>query len=167
MKQLEPNAFWMFFLSNIISTFFSLSAIVIFVLISLIDEGVDFEVGFTFIPIFIFLLLVPISFIWAKLSYSAFKYEITEDAVRIERGVISKKYVSIPYERIQNVDILRGPLVRLLKLSDLQIQTAGASYSPINKKFVSEGRLPGLSVSDAEEMRNTLIQRTKESDSGV
>jgi len=90
---------------------------------------------------------------------------MTEDALRIEKGIIWKKYVSIPYERIQNVDILRGVFARLLGLSDLQVQTAGASgYS---RYGFAEGRLPGLGISEAEEIRDELIKRAKGKKPGV
>ena len=49
-----------------------------------------------------------ISYIWARLSYKNYRYRLTDLALEKELGVISKKYVSIPYDKIQNVDIYRG-----------------------------------------------------------
>ena len=45
--------------------------------------------------------------------------------------MIWKRYVTIPYDRIQNVDIYRGVLARLLGLSDLNIQTAGTTSGSV------------------------------------
>lgn len=101
--------------------------------------------------------LLPLSFIWAKLTYRFYRYELTDAGFRKELGVIWKMYVTIPYDRIQNVDIYRGILARLLGLSDLQIQTAGVSG-----KVVSEGRLPGLSREVAEQLRDEIIQRARQ-----
>ena len=74
--------------------------------------------------------------------------------------------MTIPYDRIQNVDIYRGILARLLGLSDLNIQTAGMS-AIINRYGVSgggaEGRLPALSREVAEQLRDELIQRARQS----
>ena len=75
----------------------------------------------------IMLFGTAVAFIWAKLSYRFYKYELTENGFRKELGVVYKKYVTIPYDRIQNVDIYRGIVARLLGLSDLNVQTAGAS----------------------------------------
>jgi hypothetical protein len=108
--------------------------------------------------------------LWAGLSYNAYKYELTEDVFKKEHGVIWKRYVSIPYERIQNVDIHRGVIARILGLSSLMIQTAG--YSGHNRSFAlgagdPEGKLPGLSREKAEELREDLIRKTKGSKSGL
>jgi uncharacterized membrane protein YdbT with pleckstrin-like domain len=105
------------------------------------------------------------AFIWAKLTYHFYRYELTEEGFRMDLGVIFKKYVTIPYDRIQNVDIYRGILARILGLSDLNIQTAGMSAS-VGRFGVSgggaEGRLPALSREVAEEVRNELIRRARQ-----
>ncbi len=109
-------------------------------------------------------IIIVLCVIWAKLTYKYYRYELTPDGFRKESGVIYKSYVTIPYERIQNVDIYRGILARLLGLSDLQIQTAGSSavMSRGGMRGVnSEGRLPAVSFQVAEELRNELIKRAK------
>jgi uncharacterized membrane protein YdbT with pleckstrin-like domain len=110
-----------------------------------------------------FFIIVIGSYIWARLSYKYYGYELTDSAVKVEYGVIYKRYVSIPYERIQNVDIYRGILDRLLGLSDIQIQTAG--YGAVGGRgargWGAEGRLPALDPKRAEELREELIKRAK------
>jgi membrane protein YdbS with pleckstrin-like domain len=154
MKQLlDPKVVWIFFFQYILLFFliFLFFAVAIFI----------------FLPILTILLILAIVgsifYFWAKLSYRFWKYEITEDAVRIERGVIWKKYISIPYERIQNVDIYRGVLARILGLSALNIQTAG--YSGGGGRYgallTPEGNLPGIDIHRAEQLRDDLIKRAK------
>ena len=114
----------------------------------------------------ILMSFVLLLYVWARLSYKFYRYELTDDGFKKELGVIYKKYVTIPYERIQNVDIYRGILARILGLSDLNIQTAGAS-AQVTKYGVfgagAEGRLPGLLHEDAEKLRDELIKRAKHS----
>lgn len=105
-------------------------------------------------------LFVAGAWVWAKLTWHYYRYELREDGFRKEHGVIWKKYVTIPYDRIQNVDIHRGILARLLGLSDLQVQTAGAITAGSYGAF-SEGRLPGISRDDAEKMRDDLVSRVR------
>ncbi|MEK7158017.1 MAG: PH domain-containing protein [Patescibacteria group bacterium] len=111
-------------------------------------------------------LVIPVflvfCFVWAKLTYRFYRYELTDAGFRKELGVIYKKYVTIPYDRIQNVDIYRGILARILGLSDLNIQTAGASAT-MNRygAMGAEGRLPALSKETAEQLRDELIQRAR------
>ena len=102
-------------------------------------------------------LYIVICFIAAKLTYKYYKYELTDRGFRKESGIIYKKYVTIPYDRIQNVDIHRGITARILGLSDLHIQTAGTSAP----SAIGEGRLPGLSVEIAERLRDELVDRAK------
>jgi len=160
MKQsLDPKAIWIFFFQYIFLAFF----ISLFFLLPL------FIFSSILTILLVFALLIIIFYYWAKLTYRFWKYEITEDAVRIERGVIWKKYISIPYERIQNVDIYRGVLARILGLSALNIQTAG--YSGGGGRYgvlvTPEGNLPGISVDMAEQLRDDLVKRAKGTRQGI
>ena len=162
MKSLHPNSVWLFFLQGLRAALFLFIAPLYFLFIFLSTE---ISIGIT--PIFFvllivwFIILLVIAYIWAKLSYQNYKYELTDNGFKKELGVIRKKYVTIPYERIQNVDIYRGILARILKLSDLHIQTAGMSIGSGSYGGLSEGRLPGLSVQVAEQLRDELIKRAR------
>ena len=103
-------------------------------------------------------------YFWAKLSYKNYKYQLRPEGFYKEYGVIWKKYVTIPYSRIQNVDIYRGLIARLLGLSDLHVQTAGMSFTG-KRGSRAEGRLPGLSIKDANMIRDELIKRSQKSNS--
>jgi len=105
------------------------------VIIAYTGSLIWFDLGKDIYLLFGFLVwlwvLIPISliifWIWAKLAYHFYRYELREDGFRKELGVIWKKYITIPYDRIQNVDIYRGVIAPILGLSDLNIQTAGMS----------------------------------------
>lgn len=124
----------------------------------------DFEKIKEFINWLLFItgIIILISLIWALLTYRFYRYQLTDNAFQKEHGIIWKKYVTIPYDRIQNVDIYRGLFARLLGLSDLQIQTAGGITRGSYGAF-SEGRLPGLSKEVAIKIRDELIQRARQS----
>ncbi len=109
---------------------------------------------FTF-PSFIFFALF--CYIWARLTYRFYLYDLTEQGFQKEYGVIYKKYVTIPYDRIQNIDINRGILDRILGLSRIQIHTAG-----VGGVALAEGRLPGLSKEVANQIRDELLARAKQ-----
>lgn len=102
------------------------------------------------------LLLVVFAWFWAKAVYDNFGYELGEDRIIIESGVIWKRSVYIPYEKIQNIDIVRSPLSRLFGLALLQIQTAGISGAAL-----VEGRIPGLHLDDANALRNKIMEKMK------
>ncbi len=163
MNQLHPRAVWLFFIS------FFLRFLVFFVFISFQIIMLSMETKSYAVYLFwlfvIMLFGTAVAFIWAKLSYRFYKYELTENGFRKELGVVYKKYVTIPYDRIQNVDIYRGIVARLLGLSDLNVQTAGASMQMSQYGSITggaEGRLPGLSKEEAEKLRDELILRAKQ-----
>lgn len=103
-------------------------------------------------------LYLLVAYIYSRLLYASYKYQLTGDTLKIERGVIWKHYSSIPHERIQNIDIHRGVVARLLGLSDLHIQTAG--YSGYGGR-PTEGYLPGLDPKVSEQLREDLIKKVR------
>lgn len=166
MKQLDPKSVWLFFLGSTFSLIFTIF-IFLFIFANFIFLlNPDFKMNFV-IFLSIILLLVAFQYLIAWLSYKNYKYEMRADGFRKEHGVIWKKYVTIPYERIQNVDILRGPFARLLGLSDLQIQTAGMSGTVGSYGGGSEGRLPGLNLQVAEQLRDQLITHARGKNQGL
>ncbi len=173
MEKLDPKAVWLFFFR-----FLEVGLVILIIAILIMGTPIFVEMSIKgglrskIIPILLLasLFFVIFCYLWAKLSYDAYKYELTEEAFKKEHGVIWKRYISIPYERIQNIDIHRGVLARILGLSDLMIQTAAYSgsgrYGLIGVRD-PEGKLPGLSKEKAEELRSELIRRTKGTKSGM
>ena len=168
MQQLNPKAVWLFFISFVLRWLIVITILTLFLsgIIPILINGVEFSFDslgwllWIIIPAFLVLC-----FVWAKLTYHYYRYELTDAGFRKELGVIYKKYVTIPYDRIQNVDIYRGILARILGLSDLNIQTAGMSAT-VGRYGISgggsEGRLPALSREVAEQLRDELIQRARQ-----
>lgn len=177
MEKLHPKAVWLFFsqllLIGGLCVLLPFLSVIVGALFALQEEGqvgLPWIVGVVRSPwgwvIFILLLYVAFCYIWAKWTYQFWGYELGKEAVKIEKGVIWKKYISIPYERIQNVDIYRGVFARILGLSDLQIQTAGYSgYGQYGRG--TEGRLPGLDIQVAEKLRDKLIKKVKGTGQGL
>ena len=159
MHQLHPRAVWFFFLRAFY--FAPLLAVIISIRIIISDPGPSQTVSLSSLVwsvlLYTLIFAIPL-YIWSKLTYHYYKYELRPDGFRKEHGIIWKKYVTIPYDRIQNVDIYRGLIARLLGLSDLQIQTAGGISTGSYGAF-SEGRLPGLSREVAEQLRDEVIKK--------
>ena len=168
MKQLDPKSVWLFFFSFIVRSCMPILFLSVWALAFLggftseLDSGIEISFSFLNWLWFIISAFLLLCFVWAKLTYRFYRYELLDTGFRKESGVIHKKYVTIPYERIQNVDINRGLLARILGLSDLNIQTAGASATGSRYGMMgggAEGRLPAVSMAVAEELRNELIRR--------
>jgi len=108
---------------------------------------------------FLLIIIVPLAgaWIWAVLTYNNWGFELRKEGLYMERGVIWKKYSTIPYERIQNIDITRGVIARILGFSTLMVQTAGYSAQP-QRGFMAEGFIPGVAESEAIKVRDKLLK---------
>lgn len=170
MQKLDPKAVWIFFFqfafAGITILFLYLWFFGPIILKKFLSSGQLLSTS-TAAFLVIMLSYLIFCFVWAKLTYKFWLYDITEDAYKMEQGVIYKRYVSIPYERIQNVDIHRGIIARLLGLSELRIQTAGFGGAQGKWGAWSEGRLPGIDKEKAEQLREQLISKLKGKKQGL
>ncbi len=124
--------------------------------------------GILILIIFIIIFTIVASEIYARLAYKNWKYEFTPTNLKIERGIIWKRYSNIPYERVQNVDIYRGILARILRFSSVMIQTAGYSVGyGRHGRVRPEGYLPAVGMEEAEKIRNFLIKKIVKSKGGL
>jgi hypothetical protein len=94
-----------------------------------------------------FIMLIVVAFVPRRVR--SIGYQLREDDLLFRRGLLFQRFVSVPYGRMQLVDISRGPVSRFLGLSDLKFVTAAAS---------SGVSIPGLPLADAEELRDRLVE---------
>ena len=66
-----------------------------------------------------------------------FSYELTADTLDIDSGVVSRRSREIPLRRIQNVDISRNVIQRLLGISVVSFETAGGGETEAQLRFVT------------------------------
>jgi membrane protein YdbS with pleckstrin-like domain len=76
-------------------------------------------------------------------------YRLRDDDLLFRRGIMFQRFVAVPYGRMQLVDINRGPLDRALGLAGLRLVTAAAA---------SNVTVPGLTMADAESLRDHLVE---------
>ena len=160
MNQLHPGAKWQFriggyFLFGFLGIFFGILIIAPLAGLFLGLAGSSSILPIVLFSIFgYFLFVIIVSEIYAQMSYNRWFYEFTDEGLRLERGIIWKRYSNVPYERIQNIDVHRGVIARMLGFSSLMIQTAGYSTHPH-----AEGYIPALDMHQAEELRNFVMKK--------
>lgn len=160
MENLHPGAKWVFrlrtygiFLTLIIFFFWAFLGIREFI------NGLGIITGIIIGLAVYSLLAIIVGEIYAALAFKCFKYEFTQNFLKIEKGIIWRRYSNVPYERVQNVDVRRGVVARIIGFSSVDIQTAGYSgYGRYGRGF-SEGYLPAVSVEEAEKIREFLMKR--------
>src|SRR5215218_6200732 len=62
---------------------------------------------------------------WSALEWLRRTWTLEGGALRLEEGVLSRQLRAVPFDRIQQVDLVRKPLHRLLGVATLRVETAG------------------------------------------
>jgi membrane protein YdbS with pleckstrin-like domain len=79
-----------------------------------------------FIPIIVITIFISY---WIPKYYKSIKFILTENEVRVERGVWWKMRYAVPYSRIMSVDTIQGPISRHFGIGTVDIYTAGYTGS--------------------------------------
>jgi len=74
---------------------------------------------------------------WEVAYHRRFDYELTADTLDITSGVLSLRHREIPLRRIQNVDIRRTAVQRVLGIAAARFETAGGSETEASLEFVA------------------------------
>lgn len=106
----------------------------------LLFSGASSIQGLNFYALFIvstlFLVVVGASLLWQYIVWKNYFYFIDEEGVKIKHGVTRKNQREIPLRRIQNVDITRNIVHRLLGIAQLNLETAGGGSTEASLRFV-------------------------------
>ena len=125
-----------------------------------LSNGKIFFPASLFVWLGVLTVLIAIGEIYARMAYNRWFYEFASTGLNLERGIIWKRYSNIPYGRVQNIDIHRGILARMLGFSTIDIQTAGF-HAAYNRQGMprSEGHIPAVSIKEAKKIRNFVLKK--------
>lgn len=84
-------------------------------------------------------------FAFPFMVYNRYSYAYNDKRIVIKKGVIFKYEIIIPVCQIQDLHLLQGPLMQLMKLQSVEISTAGSNYT-----------INGLIYDDAKKMVDEL-----------
>ena len=102
----------------------------------------------------VFVLALGLGIGHAVLLYRSWEYQVREDALYLERGVITHVKTVAPFVRVQHIDTSRDPVDRLLGLSSLVVYTAGSRGADVT--------VPGLSGEEASDLQDRLKELAKD-----
>ena len=88
------------------------------------------------------------------LHWLRFSFRIGDSEIRIDSGIISRTHRSIPFDRVQDVDISQGLLGRLFGIARVKFETGGATAGG-----KEEGVLHAIPFRRAEEIRHLVRAR--------
>ncbi len=129
--------------------------VVLFILLFIIFPLAMFGVYGLAAGFIIFIAAGGFALLWARLYFDTVVYNLNETEIAWRRGVWFRQTGIVPYNRITNVDILQGPVMRFFGISDLRIQTAGYSA-----KATAEIRLNG--IADPAPLRDMIMGYVRE-----
>tara|TARA_B100000795_G_C22806279_1_gene445068 strand:+ start:4940 stop:5449 length:510 start_codon:yes stop_codon:yes gene_type:complete len=86
----------------------------------------------------LFLLLFGCIFLYLILSFPKRKYALREKDISYKSGLFIKKITTVPFSRIQHVEIDEKPTLRLFGLASLSVYTAGDSSDDLVIKGVTK-----------------------------
>lgn len=87
------------------------------------------------------------------LSFYFFQYRLTNEHIEIRSGVFAKKYINLPFTRIQNVKLEQPIYYRPFGFTCLQLDTAGSAKQ--------EAKVVALKVDFAERVKKKILAAHK------
>ncbi len=109
------------------------------------DNRIVFSVIGGVILLFVFILLI------SALGFKHKAYALREHDVLYKSGLIFRKTIALPFNRVQHSEINQGPIERKFNLASLEIFTAGGSQSDLT--------IPGLLNEDAQSMKAFIMEK--------
>lgn len=110
------------------------------------------EYGLLLVPVGLAAILAVVGYEVAY--YRRFTIELTDDFLQVYSGVFARQEREIPYHRIQNVDVTRNIVQRLLGIAQVKVETAGGGETEAVLRFVGDDQ--------ATDLQTTLRTRKRE-----
>lgn len=92
---------------------------------------------------------------YAWLHWRFWWWGTASGALELGHGVVIRHASYVPYHRIQQIDVERGPFERALGLARLTVHTASAT---------TDAGIPGLALDDARALRRYLLEQAGRDD---
>lgn len=105
------------------------------------------------------LILLWCTFKVPRLLWRAQGYQLREKDVHFKKGVLWRSVTSLPYIRIQHVELESDPIERLFKLATLKFFTAGGGSTDL--------RIPGLTFATASKIRTFILKQAGTEPNGL
>lgn len=152
-KRLHPDYLKVYRISEFISNGVFLVLIAAYLALALWRD-------WTLVPVWICLGLLAASlvlFTWIlpRVIYKRFRYELFEEELEIQSGIIFISNVLVPMVRVQHVELGSGPLMRKFQLATVSVVTAATTH-----------KINGLKREEAELLKRRIgrLAKVEESD---
>jgi membrane protein YdbS with pleckstrin-like domain len=126
-----------------------LGVMAVFVLVALAVVAAWWRppVGIALVAAAVVLLLFAWGWVMVGRNARSWGYAECDDELQITHGVLFRRLVSVPYGRMQFVDLTAGPLEQAYGIASVHLHTASPGTS---------ARIPGLPKDEAARLRDAL-----------
>lgn len=128
------------------------------------DWTMDAVALFELLAIAGFLVQLPLSFAAVRLDWEYRWYIVTDRSLRIRAGLLSLQEATMSFANIQQVEIMQGPLQRLLGIADVRVQSAGGGGGGQHQGHEQHDSMhTGVfhGVDNAQEIRDLILDRLR------
>jgi membrane protein YdbS with pleckstrin-like domain len=106
----------------------------------------DFPLWHMLITVIIFVLCTYLFvFLFPKLRWRRWRYEVFEQEIYIQHGILIMTRTLVPMIRVQHVDTVQGPILKKYKLASVTVSTAATTHE-----------IPALSEAGASDLRDRI-----------
>ena len=99
-------------------------------------------------------LAIAILTTWLALRRAGVKgYALRQHDIIYRTGLVFRKTIALPFNRVQHIEVASGPLQRRFGLASLKFFTAGGAGVDL--------RMDGLAAADAERLREFILARSE------
>lgn len=161
-KRLVKTFFWLIILDSFILGFFGIIAILPYEEVNSTNTSIGSVIfGLGLICTILLTLIIGIySAIGIPWLIKTLSYTITDEALIVRRGRLSKIKIFVPYRTITNIGITLGPFDRLFNVGHLSIETAGTAL-PMSGKLGVDQYIEGLDNEELKETYNYIYHKIK------
>lgn len=139
-KRISSRALTAWKISGVIKTIISWGVITAAILVVRIFE----------VPLWVHVVLIAAGilfaylfvFLFPSLRWRRWRYEVREEEIELQHGILVRSRTLVPMVRVQHVDTVQGPLLRRYHLASVIVHTAATAHE-----------IPALEESEAEELR--------------
>ena len=136
LTRLDPNYVWALRLST------TLTAIPVLIGSLVLEGALEGNAGYP-LPFGVIagvVLLLAIAFIirLPARRYAARGYQISDDRLRVVRGLLFRADTVVPFGRVQHIDVDQGPIECFFKIATLTVHTAGSHNASVNLPDLNE-----------------------------
>lgn len=101
-------------------------------------------------------VLISYTVVISLLGFPKKGYLLRERDISYKTGLIYYKQISVPFNRVQHVEVSQGVLAKIFHLSSVKIYTAGGNASDLS--------IPGLTVTDAQKLKAFISEKINQNE---